>query len=198
VQFTLDAHEGLASGAITVTFRIWKRPQAKVGSRHKVADVVLEIDRVDQVRAGSITAADAKRSGATSRAEIVRRLASRSERVDDDTLVYRIEFHRVGSFNEIVGTEQSDLDSEDLAEIVRRLDRLDRTSVHGSWTRATLQAIAERPGVVSTELAEALGRDRPSFKLDVRKLKGLGLTYSLGVGYRITPKGEAVLASFRQ
>ena len=76
-----------------------------------------------------------------------------------------------------------------------RLDRLDRTSVHGPWTRATLRIIAARPGVVSTDLAAELGRDRPSFKLDVRKLKRLGLTYSLERGYRVTPKGEAVLAA---
>jgi hypothetical protein len=48
---------------------------------------------------------------------------------------------------------------------------------------------------VSTDLAAELGRDRPSFKVDVRKLKRLGLTYSLERGYRVTPKGGAVLAA---
>ena len=43
------------------------------------------------------------------------------------------------------------------------------------------------------DLAEALGRDRASFKLDVRKLKELGLTESLEVGYRLSPRGRAVL-----
>jgi hypothetical protein len=198
VQFTLDAHEGLAADAITVTFRIWKRPQAKVGSRHKVADMVLAVDRVDQVRVGDITDADARRAGASGRSAIVERLASRAERLDDETLVYRVEFHRVGSFNEMVGAAQSVLSPDQLADVIERLERLDRASTHGPWTRATLRAVAEHPGVVSTELAEALGRDRPSFKLDVRKLKRLGLTYSLQRGYQITPKGKAVLASFEQ
>ena len=31
------------------------------------------------------------------------------------------------------------------------------------------------------------------FKTDVRKLKELGLTESLEVGYRLSPRGEAVL-----
>jgi hypothetical protein len=38
-----------------------------------------------------------------------------------------------------------------------------------------------------------LGRERLPFKADVRKLKALGLTISLDVGYRLSPRGEAVL-----
>jgi len=54
-----------------------------------------------------------------------------------------------------------------------------------------------QPGVVSTVLAEQLGLDRPSFKLNVRKLKALGLTESLEVGYRLSPRGSALLAALR-
>lgn len=56
-----------------------------------------------------------------------------------------------------------------------------------------LTLIARRPGVVSTELAAELGRPRPDFKLDVRKLKMLGLTHSLEVGYELSPRGEEFL-----
>jgi DNA-binding MarR family transcriptional regulator len=56
-----------------------------------------------------------------------------------------------------------------------------------------LRLIAERPGVVARDLAVALGRDRASFKADVRKLKELGLTESLQVGYRLSPRGRALL-----
>jgi hypothetical protein len=38
-----------------------------------------------------------------------------------------------------------------------------------------------------------LGRDTPSFKRDVRKLKELGLTESLGTGYRLSPRGHALI-----
>jgi hypothetical protein len=44
------------------------------------------------------------------------------------------------------------------------------------------------------DLADDLGRERLDVKLDVRKLKALGLTISLGVGYRLSPRGEAYLA----
>jgi hypothetical protein len=47
--------------------------------------------------------------------------------------------------------------------------------------------------VVAATLAAALGRERDRFKIDVRKLKALGLTESLEVGYRISPLGRAVL-----
>jgi Mn-dependent DtxR family transcriptional regulator len=60
----------------------------------------------------------------------------------------------------------------------------------------TLKLIEERPGVVSTELAAALGQERFAFKDSVRKLKALGLTISLDVGYRLTPRGEAYLKRF--
>jgi hypothetical protein len=44
------------------------------------------------------------------------------------------------------------------------------------------------------DLADACGRERLDFKLDVRKLKALGLTESLSVGYRLSPRGAAYLA----
>jgi hypothetical protein len=55
--------------------------------------------------------------------------------------------------------------------------------------------VAERPGVVSTVLAQEAGRERMAYKADVRKLKALGLTESLPVGYRLSPRGEALLAA---
>jgi Mn-dependent DtxR family transcriptional regulator len=47
--------------------------------------------------------------------------------------------------------------------------------------------------VRAADLAKHLGRDRKSFKTDVRKLKELGLTESLEVGYRLSPRGRAWL-----
>ena len=45
----------------------------------------------------------------------------------------------------------------------------------------------------AADLAPLLGRERLPFKRDVRKLKELGLTESLEVGYRLSPRGRAVL-----
>ena len=63
----------------------------------------------------------------------------------------------------------------------------------GGWTYEYLQAIADHPGKRAPDLAESFGRETAPFKRDVRKLKELGLTISLDVGYRLSPRGEAVL-----
>ena len=40
----------------------------------------------------------------------------------------------------------------------------------------------------------SFGRETLPFKIDVRKLKNLGLTISLPIGYELSPRGEAYLA----
>ncbi len=69
----------------------------------------------------------------------------------------------------------------------------DAASSAGPWTRQTLAIIDRSPGVRAPDLAAELGRDTPSFKRDVRKLKELGMTESLDIGYRLSPRGEAVV-----
>ena len=53
---------------------------------------------------------------------------------------------------------------------------MDRSSNRGPWTGEVLALVADRPGTVSTALAEAMGWERQDFKLHVRRLKELGLT----------------------
>ncbi len=90
--------------------------------------------------------------------------------------------------------EDDDLDDAAVAEIDRRLHRLDRASSTGPWTAATLALVAANPARRAGDLAAMAGRDTAPFKLDVRKLKNLGLTISLGTGYRLSPRGAAYLA----
>ena len=82
-----------------------------------------------------------------------------------------------------------------MAAIDGRLDRLDRASSHGAWTMETLRLIEAHPETLAADVAALVGRERDPFKLDVRKLKGLGLTESLKVGYRLSPRGRAYLAA---
>ena len=70
---------------------------------------------------------------------------------------------------------------------------MDAARAGGPWTREVLQLIAGQPGVRAPDLAASLGRETPSFKRDVRKLKELGLTHTLPVGYEISPRGRAYL-----
>jgi hypothetical protein len=89
--------------------------------------------------------------------------------------------------------EDSKLSPDDVGAITEKLHAMDSASEHGPWTRRTLQLIAEQPGVVSTVLARQIGIERYAYKALIRRLKELGLTYSLDVGYAISPRGRAYL-----
>jgi hypothetical protein len=180
---------GIADGSVTYTFRRWKRPQAVAGRRYRTAAGIIEATAVDVVTVDEITDADAVASGYRDAAALVADL-----RGDADLPVRRIRFHVVDEPDpraELAADD--DLGPTERADIDRRLERLDRASASGPWTRATLELIGRRPGVRAGDLAAELGRDRAAFKLDVRKLKNLGLTESLPVGYRLSPRGRAHL-----
>jgi hypothetical protein len=106
--------------------------------------------------------------------------------------VWRVEFHHAGDDPRAALRQAADLSAEEVAGLRARLDRAARD---GPWTHPTLRLIGDRPGVRAAELAAAVGRERHPFKTDVRKLKELGLTESLEVGYRLSPRGRALLAA---
>ena len=190
--FSEDAVPGLRDGSITTTFRRWKRAQVKVGGTYRPrTGLALVVDAVTEVPVGTLTDADARAAGEPDLATLRRR---RLQGADDDEVLFRIDFHPVDVPDpRSVLAVDARLDAEAVAGITTRLDRLDRSSPTGPWTRATLELIGRRPAVVSSVLAEELGRERPELKLDIRKLKALGLTISLGTGYELSPRGQAYL-----
>ena len=110
----------------------------------------------------------------------------------DDRTTYRITVHREGDDPRIARRERVDLDAAEWADVARRLESLDARSTIGPWTRATLRIIADRPGVLAATLASELGQEH-AVQGRVRRLKALGLTESLEVGYRLSPLGTAAL-----
>ena len=184
----------IADGSVTVTFRRWKRRQVVAGHRYRtghriVGRMMIEVDEVEEVDPAAIEDADARRAGFPDAATLVGQL-----RGDLELPVYRIAFHVVDEPDpRSVLAASADLSPSDRAEIDRRLDRLDRVSAHGPWTRAVLEVIAAQPATRAADLAAGFGRETQPFKTDVRKLKNLGLTESLEVGYRLSPRGRAYL-----
>ncbi len=87
-------HDDIAAGEITLTVRLWRRPQVKAGGRYRVGLALIEVDSMEQVPFGSITDADIRRSGERGR-EALRTRAAHAGPIADDTLVYRIAFHTV-------------------------------------------------------------------------------------------------------
>lgn len=190
--FSASAWPGLADGSITVTFRTWAKPQAKVGGRYRVAGMLLEATDVRQVPAGSLTDDDAVAAGEANRAALLARL----RHPPPDTAVWRVGLRYVGIDDRIERRAVDTLTDDDIAALRSRLERLDR-GAGGPWTRTTLQLIEKYPGVVSTALARHTGQERPDFKINVRKLKEMGLTESLQVGYQLSPRGQALLRAIR-
>jgi hypothetical protein len=183
-----DTLSGLAAGWIELAFRRWERPRVKAGGRQKTPIGVVGFDAVEVVPRGAVTVEAARRAGFDSRAELLRFLDRR--RAGE---IYRIQLRLVGP-DPRVALRQAVPDAAGLAEIERRLARLDRASARGPWTLAVLRAIAANPERRAGDLAAELGRERLPFKVDVRKLKEMGLTESLPIGYRLSPRGAAILA----
>ena len=187
--FKQEHWAGLTDGTITVAFRRWKRPNAKAGHRIRFVGGYLMVEDVRVVDESAITKADALKAGFASLAALRAQLA---EFGDGD--LYRIALHWDGADERVALREDDDLSDDDIAAIGARLARLDKASTRGPWTSTVLSLIAERPGVRAPDLAASLGLETLVFKRDVRKLKALGLTESLKVGYRISPRGLVLLA----
>jgi hypothetical protein len=148
---------------------------------------------VDVVEPSSVDAAQARAAGYASAGELLADL-----RGDPAVPVYRIQLRRIdGPDPRDELAHSASLTDADVAAITARLARMDRSSTRGPWTGAVLALIADRPDIVSTILAEAMGWERQDFKLHVRRLKELGLTLRLDVGYRLSPRGESYLNYLR-
>jgi hypothetical protein len=181
--------EKIRTGEITVVFRRWSRPGAKAGGTQMTQGGVVGIDSVAVVSEDEITDADALGAGYPSRAVLIDHLNYREDPI------YRIGVRWVGEDPRIALRESDDLSSDELAEIIAKLDKMDRSSKRGPWTRSYLEVIRDMPATYSGLLANYLGISQAEFKPWVRKLKALGLTESLEVGYRLSPRGEKVLGA---
>jgi hypothetical protein len=178
----------IREGRVDLAFRRWERARVRSGSRLRTRIGVLEVGTVEVVKQSAIDAAEARRAGFSSRKEL---LAMLDKRESGD--IYRIELRYAGADPRVELRNRDVLSTEELDEVTRRLERLDNGSRHGPWTRTVLELIAAKPEVRAVELAEELGQEKLPFKRDVRKLKELGLTESLSPGYRLSPRGEAVV-----
>jgi hypothetical protein len=180
--------DGIAAGTVDLVFRRWSASRVKAGSRRRTHIGVVAIDAVALVERDALTDADARRTGAAS----VEALQATLDRFGDAP-IHRIQLHLDGPDPRVALREALPSDDE-LVAVQQRLDRLDVASRRGPWTGDVLRCIAERPGVRAPDLAASFGLETLVFKRDVRKLKDLGLTESLTVGYRLSPRGAAVLA----
>ena len=188
-------------GSVTRTYRRWTTVRPRVGSRFTTRAGMVEVAGITAVEAEELGDADAVAAGF---ADLTRCCAGWSVRpAVRGTPVARGRACSTGSTSQLAGPDprvalraDDTFDEAALTDLGRRLDRMD-AAAEAPWTRPVLRQIGDRPGVVSTVLAEAAGMERPDFKFRVRRLKALGLTESLEVGYRLSPRGRAFLAADR-
>ena len=63
MMFTKRLRDGVRSGAITCSVRIWMRPHVKVGSRYPMEEGEIEVDSIEPIGYPDITPALARESG---------------------------------------------------------------------------------------------------------------------------------------
>jgi hypothetical protein len=177
----------IRAGTIDLAFRRWARPRVVVGTRMRTGVGLIEVTSVDEVSVSRLRADDARRAGAPSLAALKEALAARSSEP-----AWRIGLAYAGP-DPREALRSTVPDADEIARITARLDRLDASSSYGPWTRQTLDLIDLNPTVRAPDLAAQVGRETQDFKKDVRKLKELGLTESLAIGYLLSPRGEAVV-----
>jgi hypothetical protein len=179
----------IRAGDIDLAFRRWERPRLRAGTKMRTAIGLVEVTAVERIAPSRISERQARRAGAATRAELLARL----DRRNHDQPVYRVGLRFAGADPRVALREAADLSDAELAQITERLQRLDRSRDDKPWTRTLLELIEQHPATLAAELAEQTQRETAAFKRDVRKLKELGLTESLERGYRLSPRGRAVL-----
>ena len=180
---------GLTEGRVSATYRRWAAVRPRVGARFTTRAGMVEVTGIEPAEADALTEADATAAGFASRDAL---LAWTAKKGTGD--LYRIGLRLAGPDPRIALRSSAELDDAEFAALTAKLARMDRAADR-PWTHEALTLIAEHPGVVSTELAAAAGQERADFKIRVRRLKALGLTESLEVGYRLSPRGAAYLTA---
>ena len=180
--------ERLAAEPTVVVYRRWREPRVAAGSSFKSAAGVVSVVRVERASVAALTEGAARRAGYPSLAALRAELA----RYPDGTL-YRISLRRAGPDPRVALRAQARLADAEVEALREKLARLGASSADGPWALPALRLIASRPAVRAPDLAAALGMETLRFKARVRQLKELGLTESLDVGYRLSPRGRALL-----
>jgi hypothetical protein len=172
VLFEKRLQEGLTDGTITVALRRWKRPQVLPGRQYRSPVGMVAVTDVQVV--DTIDEATARAAGFASVEEALADLPG-------DGPITVLTMHLAGE-PDPRDELSHDTHIADVEKLKRQIERY----------RPHFDLIAEFPGRRAPDLAEMLGKETLVFKREVRRLKELGLTHSLRVGYRVSPRGEAL------
>jgi hypothetical protein len=111
--------------------------------------------------------------------------------------IYKIQLAYESEDPRIELREQTSLSDEEFKKLRKRLDRLD-AGKNGPWTSKYLRLIDKYPERRAGDLADMMNMEKEDFKLNVRKLKNLGLTVSHEIGYSVSPLGHWMLENWKK
>jgi hypothetical protein len=187
VLLNRDTAEGIANGSITAVLRRWDAPRVKPGGTQRTVAGTIRIDDVVEFPGGyRVTAAQAHAAGYPDAKSAQKQLDRRAAR---HTYVITVSYLAPDERPALALNDT--LSDAEVGSIAARLNRWDAATE--PWTRQYLEMIGANEAVRAPDLAARVGKDVPRFKRRVRQLKGLGLTISLDVGYRLSPRGRAYL-----
>ena len=183
----------IEEGEIHTAFRKWTRPSVRESGTLLTPVGQLRITSLTQIAYDQISDEAIKQAGYTNRRELDKELAFK-----DKGAIYKVEFQLESTDPRIGLREHTNISADEMTVILDTLKRYDTRGKVKDWTFKILDMVDREPGKYAIEYATRLGYEKEWFKLNIRKLKNLGLTISLPKGYTISPRGKVVLEVLRQ
>ena len=157
--FKTRFHPGIKDGTVCLTYRAWQTARVSTGRSYRLgAAGAIEVDAVESVPLSAIRDVDARHAGFAHKVELIEALkGSTTRRLTSRSRVFRVSFHYVAKEDSRIAL-RSDVSPDALAEVQRRLQRMDRASNHGPWNQRVLELIVKRPKTRAPDLAAGMDR----------------------------------------
>lgn len=179
---------GIKSGKINLAFRKWQKASVKEGSLLHTSIGLVAISKLETVSENDITDQDALKAGFTDKKQLLKSLTNTAT-----GMIFKISVRYHSPDPRIKLREQTELSEQQFTNLKKKLERLDNHSKQGPWTEKILLTLKDNPNLHAIGIAKLTGFEKEWLKLNIRKLKNLGLTISHTVGYELSPKGNVLL-----
>ncbi len=183
---------GIKSGKISLAFRKWQKASVKTGSLLHTSVGLVEIRKIETVNENDITDKDALNAGYADKNQLLKSFTHNSTGT-----IFKISVSYHSADPRIKLREQTELSAQQFTNLKKKLERLDNHSKQGHWTIKVLLTIKDNPNLHAIGIAKLTGFEKEWLKLNIRKLKNLGLTISHNVGYELSPLGEHFIGKLK-
>jgi hypothetical protein len=188
--FKQEHLNGIKSGAITLAYRKWKKLSVNQGSSIKTSVGIVEVVEIAETALSAISDKDAESAGYPN----LKALTDILDAIPVGT-IYKIKVRYQSADPRLALREITRLNDDELLTLKYKINRLDQFSKQGDWTKAVLRVIKQHPKLSAANLALITNKEKEWLKINIRKLKNLGLTISHEPGYTLSPLGEYYLST---